>query len=46
MSGNGQARIWRVGGLALGRGRLNPENEGKNGPRVQVNANETECQLQ
>lgn len=29
-------------GLALGRGRVNPENEGKKGPRAQVNANETE----
>ena len=34
--------VWRLGGLALGKGSVDPENGGKNGSRVHVNANEAE----
>ena len=39
-------QFWRLGGLASGKGSADPENGGKNGSRVQVNANEAEWLFQ
>lgn len=35
-------QFWKLGGSALGKGSVDPENGGKKGSRVQVNANEAE----